>query len=128
LAKQLFLLSAKQQIVPSRKRKKLLAKLSSFEFADFLQNFDAQGFFPAECKTAKSQFPESAKSSLPNYRLFDFFPLLQIFIASKRKPRNDDDILAHRLPAKSFATVCGSTFEGPFEKIAVVTGIVKINT
>jgi hypothetical protein len=79
----------------SQTREHFLAKLKSFKFADFLQIFGTQGFFPAKCKTAKSQFPESAKSSFAKLKSFALWP---IFIASKLLTKNDDFFSAHRLP------------------------------
>jgi hypothetical protein len=66
LARERFLLSAKHEIAVPESAKSCFAELKSFKFAVFAEIFDTQGFFPAKCKTAKSKFPESAKSSLPN--------------------------------------------------------------
>jgi hypothetical protein len=66
LARELFLLSAKQEIAVPESAKSSFAKLKSFKFAVFCKFLTPEASFLLSTKLQKVSFPKAQKVPLPN--------------------------------------------------------------
>jgi hypothetical protein len=85
LSRELFLLSAKEEIAVPESAKTLLVKLKSFQFAVFCKILTPEASFLLSAKLGKANFPKARKVPCQDRSHFAFW---QIFIAAKLLPSN----------------------------------------